>query len=154
MDYVKKEYNNIRKKYTNLPKYEKFDAVFEISTLDDDRFLLRNVRRRVMERSEYFIKILESLIQPENNFVELIEFKCFNPDDKSKISEVLQKFKILEKKSLIAAIAANDDENVDFIIYAYDMWYEIKSDFMKIAKKLEECWSAEDSVSEKMDYLG
>ena len=107
-----------------------------------------------MERSEYFMELLDKLIQPENNYVTLIEFKFFEHEDKNIVFEVYRKFKILEKKSLIASITTNGKENVEFICYAFDMWHEVKDNLLKLAKTLEKGWHSHPTLSEDTDYLG
>ena len=41
---VKEEYETLKKKYSNLPNYDKLDFEFEISSIEKPQFLLRRIK--------------------------------------------------------------------------------------------------------------
>ena len=55
---VKETYQKLSKKY-QLPPFAEIDTAFEISTIEYEEFLLREVRRKMVEKLDSFIKVLE-----------------------------------------------------------------------------------------------
>src|SRR3989344_2810816 len=81
---IKAAYAKLAKKY-KLPDYEALNQEFEIETLEDTDFLLRNVRTKISEKMEFCIKLLTSILQPEQNITDLQECKMFSDEQKKKI---------------------------------------------------------------------
>jgi len=49
---IEKEYGKLSKKF-KLPKFKEIDSEFEISNLENERFLIRNILRKVEEKLEF-----------------------------------------------------------------------------------------------------
>ena len=58
MDKVKEEYQKLAKKY-KLPKYNDIDLDFEVSAIDKKKFLLREIRRKMLDKFDGINGVLE-----------------------------------------------------------------------------------------------
>ncbi|MDO8643088.1 MAG: hypothetical protein Q7R76_05940, partial [Candidatus Woesearchaeota archaeon] len=81
---IKASYAALAKKY-RLPSYEAVNQDFEIEAIEETDFLLKNIRNRIGEKMEFCIKLLTSILQPEQNITDLHECKMFSDEQKKKI---------------------------------------------------------------------
>ena len=74
---IEKEYSNLSKKY-KLPKFKDIDAEFEISSLDNEKFLIKNTLRKILEKLEFYIEVIGSLVHPDGSSISsMYEIRFF-----------------------------------------------------------------------------
>ncbi|MGC8940783.1 MAG: hypothetical protein ACP5JY_01985, partial [Candidatus Nanoarchaeia archaeon] len=60
---LKREYEKLRKKY-NLPKFDEINKEFEIWNIKSDSYIIREIRRRVLERIDFIASYLLPILNP------------------------------------------------------------------------------------------
>ena len=151
MNETKKAYNSYKK--LGLPNFDKLDYEFDIGPIEEGQFL-RTVRNRMMEKVNKYIELLEELVQPENFFVSLWEYKEISEEDKLKALKLMREMMSLNRESWKMNLSDSDKDNAKFIKNTYNRWIKLKKDIGKIVQKLEECWKKEIGIKEKLEYLG
>lgn len=150
---IKEEYSKLKDKY-NLPDFQEIDDEFEISLIDSEVFLLREIRRKISERFNKFSKILESILQPEAVISDMQECHIFNEEEKNKVYSLFKKFMFFRHLSTEASIECTDESNADFINSAFEEWNKMKPEIKDIVQKLRECWKKDTSIHEVLNYMG
>jgi len=151
---IEKEYNTLCKKF-KLPKFKDLDVEFEISTLENHGFLLRNILRKIEEKLEFYIDTINNLLQPDMaSLVSLHELRFFTDDEKNDIYRI---FKILVKTSrnIIELVLEHDEKNqADFLNKFFDQWLGIKIELINYIGKMKDSWEKETSIKEDLGYFG
>ncbi|MBU1246248.1 MAG: hypothetical protein ABIJ20_03745 [Nanoarchaeota archaeon] len=150
---IKKQYKKIENKF-KLPNFDKFDKEFEISTLDTDDFLLRNVRRRMNNKLTFFTQIFDTILFPNpNSLISMHESKSCSEEEKIEIMKFYNKLMILEREALSFDIEPDDKKEAEFINKLWKQWTEIKKETNKLVEKMKESWKDEDKKI-KNHYFG
>ncbi len=154
---LKEEYEKLSKKYT-LPKYEDLDHEFEllyISHLEEIKFPLRFIRRRITDKLSWFCNMLQNIIQPNpGSLISLEESKFFSDKDREKIIGLLKELMIIERQSLNLEITYNEKDDVEFINNLFSRWNNIKKEILYFSEILKKKWKEEIKKEEKEHYFG
>jgi GTPase SAR1 family protein len=154
MSSIKNEYQKLSKKY-NLPPFEKIDDEFEISTIDNQIFLLREIRRRLIEKLEIIIKLFDELIQPDaSSYSQLYECRAFNDEEKKELYHLYKNLLALDRESLIVGLQTDNKKEADFINKVLNKWLEDKERIIRIVSKLKKSWETESKSDEELGYFG
>lgn len=153
MSKIKEKYNELKKKYT-LPDFNELNNEFEISAIENKEFLLREIRRKIDERAEAFLKILSTVLQPETNIAEIHECREFSDEEKERVYKLYKKLMLMHDSSLLAGLSCKDDENAKFISEALREWQPVKKQMTEIVKKMRDTWKKETDIKEELGYLG
>ena len=150
---IEESYAQERKRF-NLPDFNKIDFEFEISSLEETKFILREVRRKMIDKIEHFINLLEEVLQPETTVANLHECNFFDQEEKEKIFRLYSKLMRLNRKSLCLDLSPNDKEEADFIITLFNEWIILKKDVALVLNKMKEAWEKEAKTKENPQYFG
>ena len=151
---IEKEYKKFREKYT-LPEFKEIDDEFEISLLECTDFLLRNVRRKIMEKITLMLTCIEEIIQPETNLRSMTELKAVSQSTKNKAFSIYKNLMIAERSSLEFDISSTDEKEAEFIMFILKKWKELKPDMLILIEKIKEVWKREQSPEEEeIGYVG
>jgi len=148
---IKETYNKLQKTY-KLPKFEDMNNEFEITAIENKDFLLREIRRKIAEKIEVYIKTLEGLMQPEPTITNLHEIRAL--DEKEQVYQLFKKLMIIDRTNIETSIDEDDKKTADFINKCWKQWSDIKKSFLKIVKELKESWKKESELKEELSYLG
>ena len=75
---TEKQYNELKKK-VNLPDFKDIDFEFEISDLEETRYLLRAIIRRIAEKLNLYCTLIEEILQPDaSNLYAMHETRFFD----------------------------------------------------------------------------
>lgn len=146
---MKKESINKHK----LPDFEKLDYEFEISSIEDEEFILRAVRRKVYEKLETTEKMIEDILQP-SGLSAMIEVKEIDEEDVKKAFDIYKIIMIHLRKATKLFFNDSDKENIQWINDVYEDWEKIKTDVLILNNKLTEVWSKPTTKKETIGYLG
>lgn len=150
---IKKHYEELRRKYS-LPDFNLINNEFEISSIENKDFLLREIRRRIAEKLEIYAKILESLLQPDTaSLSSMHECKFIEDKEKEDIHNIYKKLMIIDRNSVIVSLGG-EKENADFIKKLFDEWFKLKEDIKPIIEKIKLTWKKETDIKEDLGYLG
>ena len=151
---IPKRYEELKKRY-KLPEFNSVDTEFEASTIENDTFLLREIRRKIVDKIETFCKLIEDLIQPESTSLSAMhEVKVFEDDEKEKIYALFKKLMKFHRTGFLLAINNNDKEEAQFISEVMVEWKTIKIEITKIVEKLKDSWGKDLDIKEVLGYLG
>lgn len=148
---IKTKYQELQKRY-NLPKFEDIDNEFELSTIEKKEFFFREVRRKIAERISDYLKILDSLMQPEPTITNLREIRAL--DERERVYSLYKKLMIIDRTNIEASINEDDKKTADFVKEVWKQWNGIKSRFLEIVIKLKESWKSETELKEELNYMG
>ncbi len=151
---IEKEYSQLCKKY-KLPKFEEIDEEFEISALETQRFLIRNILGKIAEKLEMHADAIISLVHPDgSSLITMHEVKFFSDDEKNEMYAVFKK--LMKSIRNIAELSLGNDEKgqADFLNEFFSEWLEIKKNLIGYTRKMKECWEKESTIEDDLGYLG
>jgi len=150
---TKKKYEELATKY-KLPSFDSLNKEFEISTIEENEFLLREIRRKIIEKLENYIKLLEGILHPETEICDMYECSVFSDEEKNKLFELYKKIMFLDRFSAETSIGEDDSKSSDFIKEVFEQWESIKKELLFMVKRLKEGWLEEKNVKTELGYLG
>jgi hypothetical protein len=152
---IKEDYEKLKGKY-NLPNFKEIDNEFEVSTIDREEFLLREIRRKIDEKIELYVKVLERLLQPDpSSLSDMYECKIFEDDEKDELYQLFKKLMFFDRFSIETSIDETDKKTTEFINKFWKEWSSIKEKFSGFIKKTKESWLKETKImDEERGYLG
>ena len=146
---IEKEYKSLKYK---LPDFKKLDNEFEISTIqgiDNNKFLLRFIRRKMNEKIIFFCRIIERILYPSQpNIITMVESKAFTEEEKQSISEFYKKLMHYEKESINLDVDENESLTVKYINDVEKIWPEVKKQVLEMTKKMQNSWSEKEIQTE------
>ncbi len=152
---IKDEYARLRKKFKTLPSFDALDTEFEISMIENHpTFLLREIRKKMTERIEFFAKVLEELLQPEATMANLRESKDFTDKEKQEMFELYKKLMMMNRTSMEFALTGSDKDNVAFIIDVTKEWDKAKKQLLIATRKMKHSWTKNLHFEEEQSYFG
>ena len=150
---IRKSYEKLREKYSNLPEYDVMNINFELEYLDSDNLLCKTIRRRMNERLIFFCRVLEGILYPQNQ-INMYESGFFDEEKKNELSKFYRKLMILERKSLLLDVSCNEREDINHIIELFNSWPEFKKIMSEVVIKLQEIWKSEGKTEDNRGYFG
>lgn len=153
MSEIQKTYDALKKKHA-LPSFNDINNEFEISSTENKDFLLREIRRKMDERIEFFVKILNSILQPDTNISELHECRDFSDSDKRDIFSLYKEIIVMHDSAVIAGIICDESQDAKFISETFKSWPAIKKKMVEIVKRMKDSWKTDVNISEELGYLG
>ncbi|MBT3408744.1 hypothetical protein HOK68_03450 [Candidatus Woesearchaeota archaeon] len=150
---VKNVYDELKKKYDFLPDFENIDSEFEISILEVNKFFLKNVRRRLIEKTDFFQKIIECYISGEPSIQIASETEELSENDFKKMNEIFKILSYYEKYSLHISLLNDSDEDAKFVKELFDKWLLLKPDLIDICIKLKNSWVEKIKTIKKVNYF-
>jgi len=130
---LKKQYEPLSKKH-KLPSFEKLNEDFEIDKIDRETdFLLRLVRKSMMEKIINSLGFVEMLLNPVNApRLYLGYIKSISQEDKEKIDKIYEALADLSLSSLSLELSSDESKEAELIQKIFSKWNELKTDFKKI----------------------
>ncbi len=154
MDDNKEGYDRLKKRHS-LPDYDAVDDLFEISSIESHRFLLRDIRRQMISKVKANTEILEELIHPNSTISSYHEFKFFNDDEKKGLYDLYAKLMECIRRSNILDIESSDEAEAGFIKDVYSKWQGLREKLSVIMMKLRDSWSKEEIAdTDTSSYFG
>jgi hypothetical protein len=150
---IKEKYSELQKRY-KLPSFEEIDKEFEISKIEKDAFLLREVRRKIADRLKAYSEILENILQPDTTVTNLFESKIFNEEERNEIFSLYKKLMFFERFSVETSIDEDDKKSADFINAVFKDLGEIKKNFLKFIRQVKDNWLKDSDIKEELGYMG
>ena len=151
---IEKEYEKLSKKY-KLPKFKDIDSEFEISTLENSNFLMRNILRKIEEKLEYYAEVIGNLVHPDaSNMSTMYEIRFFSDDEKNDMYMLFKKL-MKANRSILELIVINDEKKqAEFIKIFFIEWLVLKKELIVYLNKMKECWEKSSTIEEDLGYFG
>jgi len=151
---LKENYEKIKKRY-NLPDFDALDNVFEISAIENKKFLLREIRKLIINKVKANVEILEELIHPNSTISAYHECKFLSDIDKKRLYDLYAKLLKIIRKSNIRDLSTRDELEAVFINDIFKSWPDIKKELLSVLTKLRDCWSKEEIAdADTSSYFG
>jgi hypothetical protein len=151
---LKKEYGNLAKKH-GLPDFKEVNECFEIDRIERDTdFLLREVRKTMMDKVVGYIRFLEMMINPSQAPPMFMMFlKDVTEAEKKTIQTVYKNFIELELLSLKLEVDYSEAREAEAINGILKAWHDTRPDLRATIGVMEKNWN---SGAEKKDkgYFG
>lgn len=148
-------YGSLRSKY-NLPEFDELNSAFDIGKIrKDSGHLLRDIRRMMIEKIVYYLKLIEIIMNPSQaSPIFMMLLKEINSNDLKFIDSILSPFVEIELIGHKLDINSNEKEEADTIIKALDIWNSKKKDLYSLIEVLERNWkNSKSSTKKSKDYL-
>jgi hypothetical protein len=151
---MKEAYKKLKTEFRELPEFEDLDNEFEITLIEETAFPLRNIRRKITEKVEFYTKFLEEQLQPEATLPSIHECKYFTELEKSDMFKLYMKLMVIYRAAAQLGIEEDDKKTVSFIKMTLQEWKEMKPELLKNVKKMRDAWKKDISTTETLGYLG
>ena len=151
---IEKQYSELRKKY-KLPEFNEVDYEFEISDLEETKFLLRAIIRRIAEKLDFYTTMLEEILQPDtSNLYAMHETRYFDENEKKQMYDLYSTLMNFNRQSIELSLENDEKDEVDFINNFFVEWKKLKNELLKYIKKMKFSWQIETDIKEDLGYLG
>ena len=152
---IKDKYAEIRKEHPILPEFDKINHEFEIADIEQDNFLLRQIKRKIGEKFEPVLELFQSSLNPDtNSFSDMYECRCFTNGEKKQILEIFRHLMEQYRSLLETDLIGDNNTDAETIRRIYDIWHENKKLLLPLLKKIRECWQKHVEPKEILEYLG
>jgi hypothetical protein len=148
-----KDYSKLKTKY-KLPEYKELDNNFQITTIEETSDLLRDIIKKIEDKIERYLKILEEIIQPDSQISAMHEGSFFDNEEKEKIFSLYKKIMIIKRDIDQTELEATEEEKANLIKNINEEWEQIKKKLKPILEKLKNTWKKEIKSTVKEEYLG
>lgn len=134
----KKVYEQLNVKHS-LPSFDNLNTDFDIGKIRrDSGNLIRDIRRVMMEKIVYYVRLVEVMINPSQaSPIMLMLLKEINLEDRKIIDSVMNLFVELEIASHKLDVLSNASEESKLINNINSTWSKKRDDVMYLVKILE-----------------
>lgn len=147
------KFDELKAKY-KLPEFKELDNEFELSSIEEENFYSRELRRSVVEKIDSMINFLHDLVQPDTTALNLYEARIFDEGEKIRIFEMLKQLMYYKRYSTELEIIAEEKLDCKFVSEFFGDWKIIKPELIKIAEKTKVSWKLADEKELRMEYFG
>jgi hypothetical protein len=151
---IEKSYKELAKKY-KLPEFSMLDREFEISTIENDTFLLREIISKIADKIEFYTILLNNILHPDNGQLGLMhECRFFDDERKKSVLELYGVFMKFDRRSVLVSLSGKEDENAKFISDFAREWPTLKEKLKEIVTVMHNAWSEDLAMNERLGYFG
>ena len=87
------------------------------------------------------MRFVETLINPTNAPMSIFTItKSMGIEEKNKLTEIYKKLVKSEVRMISIEIEFSEKKEADFIKHIFEVWQEIKEDFLEVIKVVEKNW--------------
>lgn len=152
---LKKRYAIYEKKY-KLPSWKQICEDFDIERVveRDTDYLLREIRKVVVDKVVSYLRFFELILNPANAplfFLMLI--KGMNGNDKKLVENIYFKLGGFEIQVISLDIEYSEKAEAEFLSKIYIEWQSVKDDMKKFSEVVMRNWNSKGERKEK-GYLG
>lgn len=146
-------YNKLREKYA-LPGFDILNKEFELYTIEEEDFLLREIRKKIIDKADSAIKMFDDILHPDSGFSSYREAGVFSDSDRESMMMAYRRFMFFKRSSTELSFDDSEESNAMFINSFMKEWPELKRSVLAFAKRLKESWEKEIPKKEVLGYLG
>jgi hypothetical protein len=147
---LNEEYAKLKSEY-NLPDFDIIDKDFEISDIEPEDNILREILKSIHGHAESYNRLLEGLIQPDSKLSDMKEASNIDQEEQTLIAELYRKGMLMNRSILLVDLDFDEKTAAAMIIHAHKEWQGMKLDMRKILEKMKSTW---ESSSAKEKYGG
>ena len=151
---IEKEYSNLSKKY-KLPKFKEIDAEFEISSLENEKFLIKNILRNISEKLEFYIEFISNLVHPDGSSISsMYEIRFFSEDEKNDMYNLFKRLMKIDRNIVEMVLKNDEKEQSDFLNKFFTDWQDMKKELLDYIGKMKDSWEKQSTIEEDIGYFG
>ncbi len=154
---LKEDYEKLRKKHS-LPSYEEINNEFELlyfGNILEIHFPLKFVRRRMVDKINSFIGLLQNILYPNpSSLINMEEHKSFSEEEKKDMDGLIKELMALARTSTLLELDNNENKDGEFIKKTFTRWKELTKELSPIVERLVEIWKKERTDEESKPYFG
>ena len=151
---IEKGYAKLSKKF-RLPKFKDIDSEFEISNLENERFLMRDILRKIEEKLEFYIEVIGNLVHPDaSSLSSMYEIRYFSEDEKNDMYMLFKKLMKSNRNIIKLILLSDDKKQADFLNSFFVDWLKMKNELIIHIDKMKESWEKESTIEEDLGYFG
>ncbi|MBI2130675.1 hypothetical protein HYU10_02790 [Candidatus Woesearchaeota archaeon] len=143
---IKKQYQELAKKH-KLPDFDKLDMEFEVSTIEETRFLLRAIISRMGEKIEFYVSTLGDILHPDSSNMHAIQ-------EWARMFEVYRKLMSSSRQSVEVSLNCDEKEEAEFISVFYGQWAGMKPELAGFFRKMSDSWRTDSESKDDIGYMG
>ncbi|MBW2967813.1 hypothetical protein KY362_04975 [Candidatus Woesearchaeota archaeon] len=146
-------YNQLKARHS-LPDFDMMDQEFEISLIEEEEFLLRNIRHKVLDKIESATKLFDNLLHPDAGFASYRESNVFEDKDREEMITLYKRLMFFKRTITALEFDDSDELNAKFINDFMEAWPGMKKQVLDFAKRLRDSWKKDITKKEVVGYLG
>jgi hypothetical protein len=150
---IHRKYNFLAKKF-NLPSYDIVNSELEVSTLHSKNFLLRQIRKRIHHKLDYYTELIEEVLQPDATICQMHEYRFFSDEIKSDIYKLYTRLMFLTRSCMQLNILNDVESEINFIKLYFKQSEDIKEKMLVILSTMKKAWKSEIDKDIKQEYFG
>lgn len=153
MSDLQKKYAELQKKH-KLPAFDDLDRSFDITSIEPNSAILREIRKKVEAKLDEAIGLLHAPLQPDATVRDLHECRVFSDKDKAQIFAIYRRLMIQRREASLLSLSSEERKEAAFINACVEEWRAVLPRLQEIMAKLRDSWKKETSVKEELGYLG
>lgn len=139
LEQLKEKYEQKKIDY-GLPTFQEMTEEFEIEKVSEKEteFVLREIRRTILEKVSAYMHLFESIINPSSGSLLIFSvLKNIDEEAKKEIKEIYKKLAKIQIISMRLDTIYNEKEEAEFIIQVYKDWGKLKYPIFKLFEKFD-----------------
>ncbi len=140
-----------RGKY-GLPEFSELDRHFDLVSIDNYDALLRSVRHRMTDKLDFFAKIIEGVLQPNESLSSLHEYKLL--EDKKELYDTYRSMMGLIRNSHLLELDSTEEDDAEFIKDSFSRFSKMLPVLRRTLEELQGCWSKDALADDSPLYFG
>ncbi len=151
---IEKIYKDLTKKH-KLHDYVALNLEFEVSLIESEAFLLREVGRAIAERIEYCTQMIDNILHPEGSQLALLhECRFFDDNEKKELFDIYKILMLHHRSAVVASLSREEKEEAAFIMDFFNDWKNLKPKILTMARKMQGSWKSDIASDEVLGYFG
>ena len=155
LELLKGEYIKLSKEY-DLPNFDKMNSYFdlELIELSNTNLPLRRIRKQMLEKVYYYLRVFENLLNPANATIFVFSFvKSLDSSDQELIKRLYSDMSKFEIHSFGLEINYNKELEAQIIKEIYEFWEENCQVLDKLYLSFKENYKL-DTKKQNKSYFG
>ena len=149
----KESYEKLQKKY-GLPGFDEINKDFEIEKLKSGSFMLKDIRRNMIEKVASVIKLFEMMMNPTSAPMFMFAvLKNMKNDIKKEIERLYKELTSITISMVKLDISFDEKAEAEAIKTIFKKWMACKGQIFSICSSMEDAWKESSKKSDK-SYLG
>ena len=148
-----KAYSDLQRKH-KLPGFKELDQEFDISEIECKGNVLRQIVRKMCERLEQYIKLIDAVTHPEAITSNLYESTALKDEEKIRLFELYKKLMFWHRSAILVDLNNSEQESATYIKDFLKEWQSLKSELGIVIEKLKKSWRKETGDKETLEYFG
>jgi len=143
---IGEEYESLREKY-NLPLFDKLSEDFDIERISEHKtsFLLREIRKTIVEKIVGYLHLCENLINPSGPSMLIFSIiRNLKKEDKEMIRETYKELSLVQIKVMKIDVAYSEKNEADFIKETFEKWQKLKPKLSGLIERFDDSLESED----------